>query len=252
MPEMDALAPDLAGGELALLALAVFVAGMVRGFSGFGTAMVYLPVAGQVLPPFEALTTLIVMDLIGPLPNIPAALRQGATGDLAWLLAGTLAGLPLGVWGLSLVPPEVFRYGVSLVSLVLLVLLVAGVRYRGATGPGLLAGTGLISGGLAGAVGLPGPPVILFYMASPYPARVIRATIMLFLIASDVLMLGVLGAKGFLVAQAVVLGLVLAVPYMLGNLAGAGIFRPGAEAAYRRLALLIIAVSALSGLPLFD
>ena len=68
MPE--ALAAALATPGLPWLAAAVFVAGMVRGFAGFGTAMVYLPVAGQILSPFEALTTLVVMDMIGPLPHI--------------------------------------------------------------------------------------------------------------------------------------------------------------------------------------
>ncbi len=249
---MQALAATLATEGLWLLAGAAFVAGLVRGFSGFGTAMVYLPVAGQVLSPFAALTTLIAMDLIGPLPNIPRALREGAKGDLAWLLGGSLIGLPLGVWALSQVAPEVFRYGVSLVTLALLVILIAGLRYRGALSRSLVGATGALSGLLAGSVGLPGPPVILFYMASPHPARVIRATIMVFLLASDVLMLAVLGLKGFLAAQAAVLGLVLALPYMAGNIAGAAIFRPGAERLYRGVAYAIIAASALAGLPLFD
>ncbi len=249
---MQALGAALATEGLGLLAAAAFVAGLVRGFSGFGTAMVYLPVAGQVLSPFAALTTLIAMDLIGPLPNIPRALREGARGDLLWLLAGTGLGLPLGVWALSQVAPEIFRYGVSLVALALLVILIAGLRYRGRVTRALVGATGTLSGLLAGSVGLPGPPVILFYMASPHPARVIRATIMVFLLASDVLMLGVLGLKGLLAAQAVVLGLVLALPYMAGNVAGAAIFRPGAERLYRAVAHAIIAASAIAGLPILD
>ncbi len=249
---MQALGAALATEGFGLLAAAAFVAGLVRGFSGFGTAMVYLPVAGQVLSPFAALTTLVSMDLIGPLPNIPRALREGARGDLLWLLAGTGLGLPIGVWALSQVAPEIFRYGVSLVALVLLVILIAGLRYRGRVTRALVGATGTLSGLLAGSVGLPGPPVILFYMASPHPARVIRATIMVFLLASDVLMLGVLGLKGLLAAQAVVLGLVLALPYMAGNVAGAAIFRPRAERLYRAVAYAIIAASAIAGLPILD
>ena len=48
-------------------------AGLVRGFSGFGTAMIYLPVASQFLTPFEALITLMVMDFFGPLPLVLGA-----------------------------------------------------------------------------------------------------------------------------------------------------------------------------------
>ena len=32
------------------------LAGLVRGFSGFGTAMVFIPIAGQVLSPIATLT----------------------------------------------------------------------------------------------------------------------------------------------------------------------------------------------------
>ena len=235
-----------------ILVAGVAVAGLVRGFSGFGTAMVYLPVAAQILSPFEALTTLIVMDLIGPWPNVPRALRDGDPKDVLRLGVGAVLALPLGVWALSLIPPEVFRYGVSLVALTLLVVLLLGLRYHGRLSGPLMLLTGAGSGFLAGSVVLPGPPVILLYMAGPHRPQVIRANTILFLLLSDVLMLTVLYLNGFVVGSAVVLGVVLALPYMLANIAGAAIFRPEAARSYRGVAYLIIAASALHGLPFFD
>ena len=49
MPEI--LSEALALPGLWLLILGALVAGIVRGFSGFGTAMIYLPIAAQVMPP---------------------------------------------------------------------------------------------------------------------------------------------------------------------------------------------------------
>ncbi len=247
----DALAAALAVPGLGWLAAAVFVAGLVRGFAGFGTAMVYLPVAGQFLSPFEALTTLVVMDMIGPLPNMPRALRDGHPRDLLRLMAGLVLALPLGVFVLSLVAPEVFRYGVSLAALILLALLVGGWRWRGALKGWMITLTGGLGGFLAGAVGLPGPPVIMLYMAAPHPARVIRANITVYLLLADAVMIAVLRAFGHLVVGALVLGAVLALPYLAGNVAGALLFRPEAERSYRIVAYAIIAASALSGLPLW-
>ena len=65
MPEALLLAWETPG--LWFLACGALAAGLARGFTGFGTAMVYLPIAAQVLGPFEALTTLIVKDLVDPL-----------------------------------------------------------------------------------------------------------------------------------------------------------------------------------------
>ncbi len=154
----DLITQALAAPGLGWLIAAALIAGIVRGFAGFGTAMVYLPVAGSFLSPFAALTTLIVMDLIGPLPNVPRALRDRHPGDISKLFLGLIVALPLGVLTLSLLPVEVFRYAVSIIALALLGLLITGFRYQGTLGPKTIVGTGMLGGFLGGSTGLPGPP----------------------------------------------------------------------------------------------
>ena len=247
-----ALAAALGQEGLGWLLLGVTLAGLVRGFSGFGTAMVYLPFAGAFLPPVWALTTLVVMDVLGPLPNVPRALRDGEPRDVLRLTAGAMIGLPAGVALLVAVSPDAFRFAVSLISLALLALLALGVRYRGPMGGGLIVGTGAVGGVLGGIVGLAGPPVIMLYMASTRAVAAIRANILLYLVVMDVLMIGLYGLTGLLVLTPVLMGLMLAVPYLLANMAGAAMFRPERGRAYRAAAYTIIAVSAAGGLPLWD
>lgn len=248
----EALTSGIGTSNTIFLAIGAVLAGVVRGFAGFGTAMVYLPFAAQVLTPFEALTTLIVKDLTGPLIHVPRALREGDPADVARLGLGALLGLPFGVWMLSQVAPVAFRWGVSLVALTLLVLLVAGVRYRGRLTKPMIFGTGALGGVLGGSVGLPGPPVIMLYMASTLPVSAIRANNMLYLILADLILLAVLWWNGYLVASALALGLLMILPYTFGNWVGARLFRPEAERVYRWAAYAIIAGSAIMGLPLWD
>lgn len=232
--------------------IAAVAAGIVRGFSGFGTAMVFLPVAGQVLNPVAALVALTVMDLFGPLPNVPRALRDAHRGDVLRLCAGLVVALPVGLLVLTSVAPELFRYGVSVISLLLLVLLMLGWRYRGVLRARMIYGTGMLGGFLFGAVGLPGPPVIMIYMAAPLPAPVVRANLMLFLLGADVLMVAMLGISGRLEVPAIWTGVLVTLPYLAGNILGGWLFRPDYERFYSWAAYLIIAFSALSGLPLLD
>ena len=242
----------LSGADLTFLAFGALVAGVVRGFAGFGTAMIYLPVAAQVLSPFAALTTLMVKDIIAPLMHIPRALRDGQPGDVVRLVLSAALFVPVGVWVLSIVHPDVFRWGVSLVALSLLAILILGIRYRGPITKRLLFGTGAVGGFLAGSVGLPGPPVILLYMASTLPSQAIRANNTLYLILADLLIVAVLWWNGYLVPSALALGALMILPYLLGNWLGALIFRPGHDALYRRVAYVIIAASALLGLPIWE
>ncbi|MDU8945079.1 sulfite exporter TauE/SafE family protein [Ovoidimarina sediminis] len=239
-------------GQFALIAAAAFTAGLVRGFSGFGTAMIYLPIAGQVLSPFAAITTLVLMDIVSPLPNAPRAWREGEPKDLIRLGTGFVIALPLGIWLLTQVPAEVFRYAVSGVALVLLLCLGLGLRYRGNLGRPMIFGTGLLSGITAGTAGLPGPPVILLYMTSARPSQVVRANTLLYLILSDTVILPTLALFGRLDGGAILLGLLMILPCGAGNILGARFFRPGHEGLYRRVAYALIALSAISGLPLWD
>ena len=95
--------------ELALLVGTAFVAGTVRGFSGFGSGLVFLPIAAQVLSPFQALTTVVIADLLGAVPNVPRAVRDCNKGDVLRLLAGLAVALPLGIWTLTFVEPDTYH-----------------------------------------------------------------------------------------------------------------------------------------------
>lgn len=104
----------------------------------------------------------------------------------------------------------------------------------------------------AGLAGIPGPPVILLYMASAKAIAVIRANFLLYLLGIDVMMLGIFVVFGLLDAQAVLIGLVMVPLYMVANVAGAWLFDPKAERLFRAVAYIVIAASAILGLPVWE
>lgn len=248
MPEVFGQTPT----GLAVIISAALIGGIVRGFSGFGTALIFLPLASPFLGPFGAIIALTIMDIFGPLPNLRRAWASVDKADLARLLVGCAVILPVGLWLLTRSDPEVFRYLVSLISLSMLAALILGLRYRGRVGRGMVTSIGGAAGFLGGIAGIPGPAVILFYMSRPLPVAVIRATILLFLFAFDFLILGYLTGMGRVTFATMAMGLMLAVPNMVGNWLGGWMFRPDREKLYRMIAYLVIAAAALSGLPLWS
>lgn len=247
----DPLAGLLGIEGLAWVILASLAAGLVRGFTGFGSGLVFLPVAAQVLPPFGAILAMTVMDLFGPVPILRRAWAAVEKGDLGRLVLGCALLLPLGMWVLTQVAPEVFRTGVAVLVLGMLAVLSLGLRYRGQVTRTMVGGIGGLAGLLGGMAGLPGPPVILFYMARPLPVARVRATILLFLISYDLMLMGYMAAFGRFMAEFLWLGLALSLPNMAGNWLGARLFRPERERLYRGAAYGLIAVSALSALPVW-
>lgn len=247
-----ALAEALATGGLAWLFAAVLAGGLVRGFSGFGGALIYMPAAAAVLPPVWALITLTLIDIAGPVPNLPGAWAGARRREVAVLLAGAVPALPLGVWALSRLPQDPFRWGLSAFVGLLLVLMIMGWRYRGPIGDALVGMIGVIGGFLGGLTGMAGPPVIVFYMAAGHAPAVMRANLLVFFLAVDLLVLATLAVSGLLEAVPVAIAALLAPVYMIANMAGARLFNPALAGVYRPLAYGVIALSAVIGLPLWD
>ena len=234
------------------LILTVFVAGMVRGFTGFGTALIYVPIASIFLPPTIVIFTLIVMDFIGPVPLYPEAFRRWNKPEVMRMVAGSVVGVTLGVWLLTKMDPYVFRWVASILVIIALITIVSGWRYHGQVGKRLPIAIGGVSGFFGGFSGIGGPPVILFYLGGQGRAETIRANILIFFLFGEVISLANFAARGLMTWQGFTLGLILVIPYLIGNVIGGQGFKRYGENAFRPLAFVIIAAAALIGLPLFD
>ncbi|WP_299776823.1 sulfite exporter TauE/SafE family protein [uncultured Roseobacter sp.] len=249
---LEALSGVTDTGGLIWLTLGVLAAGMVRGFAGFGSGMIIMPVAASVLSPVEAVIFMMMAELVGPLPNLPAAWRDGAPRDVGRLMLGATLTIPVGVFCLSHMDATFFGWVVSICVAVLLVLVMSGWRYKGVLTRPMTVATGGLGGFMGGFAGVPGPPVIMLYMSSRLPISVIRANFLLYLLAIDFVMIAVFFALDLFVWKIALLGLLAGIPNVVANMIGARLFDPTAELLFRRVAYLIIATSAILGLPIWS
>ncbi len=117
------------------------LAGLVRGFTGFGSALIYMPLVSAVYGPHVAAATLLLIDTVCGLPFAVHALPYCNRRELTPVtIAGALA-LPFGVLALLWVDPLILRWFIAVLALAALATLVAGWRYHGRpTVPAALAG----------------------------------------------------------------------------------------------------------------
>ncbi|MGC1496485.1 MAG: sulfite exporter TauE/SafE family protein [Sulfitobacter sp.] len=248
---LEAIGSALSTEGLIWLVIAVFIAGLVRGFAGFGSAMIIMPVASSILSPVEAVIFLMAAEFLGPLPNLPAAWREGRPRDVGILMIGAAIAMPIGILCLSLIDPLIFGWSISIAVMILLILTVLGWRYKGVLTQRLTVLTGALGGFMTGFAGIPGPPVIMLYMASQMPIAVIRANFLLYLLAIDLVLFPILWLSGLMVWKIALLGLLVGIPNLIANMIGARLFDPNAERVFRNVAYVVIACSAIIGLPLW-
>ena len=250
---MLALIRDAAGTDVLIgLMVAGIVAGLVRGFSGFGAAMIFVPVASALTDPATAVILLFVIDELLTIPMVVSATRRCSWREVLPLSIGALFTVPIGVWLLVAVDPTAMRWVISILILVVVGVLATGWRWSRPPNLASTVAVGGASGLTGGMTGLGGPPVILFWMAGPDRPSVLRANVFVFLAFVGVFNLVGYVVGGLITAERLALGLALIPAYGLALLLGARLFRYATPGFFRGLAFGLCALAALTSLPLFD
>ena len=236
---------------LAALAIAA-VSGFVRGFSGFGSALIYIPLIAAVYEPRIAAPTLLLIDLAGSTPFTIREFARCNWREVAPITLAAAVAAPFGTMALILVDPIVLRWLIAVISLGLLAVLASGWRYRGRPTLPVTTGVGIVAGLGSGAVQIAGPPVIIFWLGSADPAATVRANLMVFFLLMGAITAVIYLTQGILSVDVLALSVLLGVPFMAAMWAGAWWFRGASDASYRRAAYAIIVAAAIVSLPLWD
>ncbi len=122
-PSLQILTLDIAWPILAALIFIAFFAGTVRGFAGFGDALIFLPLAGFLVPPITAFFLFMVIAAAGPFVLVYDALKTAPTRIYGIISAFMVVFLPLGFWLLTIMDADIFRALTSLLALALVFLM---------------------------------------------------------------------------------------------------------------------------------
>jgi uncharacterized membrane protein YfcA len=248
----DALAAVLADPGLPFVCLVSLIAGLVYGFAGFGSALIFMPLATLFIAPATAVAAFAMSALASLVTVVPGAWKVADRPAVLTMIGGAILFTPLGVLTLRLAPPEAIQTGIGALTLLTLAALLAGWRVPVGAGRGARVAVGALAGVTGGSTGLNGPPVILFNLGTQgQPVAVTRGNLAVFLTTTSLSFLPQLWLQGLLPAPAVWLGLVLLVPYGIGTGLGTLLFRPDWAWFYRRFAYALIGAAGLAALPIW-
>jgi hypothetical protein len=233
------------------VALTAFVAAMVRGFSGFGAGLIFMPVAAACLGPKVAAGVLYIIDTVLIMPFVVKAVGKVDWRDILPLGLGAAVTIPLGVAVLVYLDPIPLRWGLSLTILVFIGLLAAGWRYHGPTRAWLSLMVGGISGFMGGTAQIPGPPVLIYWLGRQVVSATMRANVITFSLFTTIISGIGLFVAGIFTAEVVARALTLFPVYAVAIFIGGRMFGLASEITYRRIAYATILISAIVSMPVF-
>ncbi|MDX2448311.1 MAG: sulfite exporter TauE/SafE family protein [Desulfobacterales bacterium] len=228
--------------------ISVFVAGIIRGYSGFGFAMVAVTSISLVLPPVQVVPLVLILEVLASIRLVPQVWRDIDWHSLRWLLAGSLFAIPFGVYLLANIPAEPMRMSISLLVLGAATLLLYGWAWRRMPGRPLILTTGMACGLLNGAAAIGGPPVILFYLSSPVGVTASRASIIAYFLGIDVMSLALASIQGLTTFKTLQMTLFCLLPLYFGITVGSRMFLKTDKNSFRHHVLILLILLSIAGL----
>jgi hypothetical protein len=238
--------------RFAFAAAIAVVAGAVRGFTGFGSALIYMPLISAVYGPRIAAPTLLLIDTICSFPFALRAMPYCNWREVRLVTIAGAIGVPLGAMALLYVSPLALRWFIAVLVLIAVAVLACGWRYHGRPTTTASLGVGALSGFGTGAVQIGAPPLLVYWLGGPNSAVTVRANIMVYFILQGLMTIVAYLFGGLFAAETLVLSLLLGVPFGISLALGARWFHGTSDVFYRRLAYIIIAVSGLISVPVLD
>lgn len=247
MPEFLA---GIAAPEFAIAAAVAVLGGMVHGYTGFGAGLVMVPFYALLFGPVETIGVIFISGLLASARVYPRAARLARWRELAPMAASSVVATPLGALVLFNADPSLVRRIMSVLVLAAAALMMSGWNWRGRRGAAAGAVAGGLSGVINGVAGVGGPPIVAYFLAAPETADVQRANIMMALGISVTITIAVVAIGGGIGTTTIARSIVIAPIQAAGFWAGSRLFTVAPQAFYRRVALLVLVASGISGLAL--
>jgi uncharacterized membrane protein YfcA len=235
-----------------LVLVAAFLAGTVRGYTGFGSAMIFMPVAGAYLGPKAAIGIMSIIDAVMQFGMIRSTWRHARWGEIGPLFVGYVVGLPVGIWLLMTIDPTPVRWVTSLSIVMVLTLLLTVGRIEASPGLPATLMTGTASGIISGLASLGGMILSLFWLAGPSRNEGVRGSSVAFFVPASVLSISLLALAGIYTADVFRVAAWTILPYGVGIGLGSILFEKASPRMFRPVAFGVIAVAALTSLPALD
>jgi len=216
------------------------------GLAGFGIGLVSLAFLPYLMSPSEAIVLTTLYAAAFALAIFVPVRRDFTPARVADLIVGTVVGTPLGVWALATFPASVLN---RLIGGMLLV--AVGLEWRRLYPEKLEGrrwglGAGVLAGVIGGAVGTPGPPVVLYATTQGWGPRTIKANLQAFFVVNQAVILAGYGWAGLLTDEVWRLAAVFAVPAIAGVALGVGLFNRVDPVRFRRIVFALLFVSGLA------
>ena len=226
----------------------VMFAAIVRGYSGFGFAVIAVVGLNFFFEPQQSVAIVLSLDLLCSINLWKQAVKQADFPTLRKLIFGAILGIPIGYCFLIFIPAEILKVLICVAILVLALLLFSSFRPFNADKNNTKISFGLASGAGTASASIGGPMIVYYMLSSHLSTSTQRATMILFFIASEGIAVISLISGGLTDSTLPKAVLILIIPALIAVKYGQHLFNKKPPTSLKSFALPIMVIIALLGM----
>lgn len=239
---------DLSVFEFTALAFIGFIAGLVRGFSGFALSAIVVAAGATLVPPVALIPICWWLEMAASALMVRGGWPDAEKHTVFGLAGGSLVGVPIGLMLTTSISIDASKAVAVSVIILLALTQLAKIRFQFlATRPGLY-GAGLAAGIVTGLAGVGGMVVAVYVLSQDTAAKHMRAALVIFLFLGALTSLVTYLLFDIMDAAATLRGLALILPTIVGVYLGKRLFSPAYEHFYKPFCLSLLVVLGVSSL----
>ena len=233
--------------EYVALGMAVFAGGVVSGFAGFAFSAVAGAILLHFLPPMQAIPLMMMCSIASQMTSIAMLRKCVVWNESASLLIGGVFGVPIALYLLTLIQPNLFRIGFgTFLASYALYMLVKPVAAAGRVGGGPVTSSivGFVGGFLGGLTAMPGALPTIWCDLRGVQKEHQRGVVQPFILGMQVFALALMLMNPGVIDRTLLVSVGLALPALAaGTLIGVILFGRVDDRRFRIVVLSLLLVS---------
>ena len=222
----------------------IFLASILRGFTGFGFGLAAVPLLSLALPPAQVVPLVVVLQVVVGAGGLRKAWSQTDWRAMRGLAPGLLIGIPTGLIILTAFSPNTVRLAIGLIIAGSVVLLWRGARLPPKPSGVLTAAVGAVSGIISGLASMGGPPIVVYLLALGHGAAVVRSTSIVYFMLSGLTGVVAMSYLGLIDREVLIWSAASIPATYLGNWIGTRACHKAKPHHHRMTALIVLSVLA--------
>ena len=228
-----------------LIIVVIIFSGFIRGFLGFGSGLITIPILSFIYSPIFAVVFNIIIEIPTTIYLTFIGIKNCKFKEISPMFFSMMLTIPIGTIFLISIDEKIIKILMSILVIFFVILIASGWRLKSTITKYVLIISGTISGLMQGSTGMGGPPFATILLSKGDTNQVTRGNILI--MSSGIVISTVISMYFFnLFSFKLLFTGILASPiYILSSVVGSLFFNSSGKKYFRNISLLSLGIIGL-------